>query len=173
MTEREQVERTADRIRDELMLTLEELDRRRHAAFDVRHQLEDHRELLIRAGLAAAGVAAVWTGFALYRARHRDRYLAKKRRDALRRAWKHPDRIASQAEVAPLPVELGRKLVLIFGTALATSLAKRSVETLVPPRTRTGPAPAPGTTAATQELRAKQEQQVALAKAAPASLKRH
>ena len=39
MGDREQVEKTADRLRDELMLTLEELDRRRERAMDVKYQV--------------------------------------------------------------------------------------------------------------------------------------
>ena len=38
MTDREQTEKAADRIREEFLLTLQELDRRRDHAFDVRYQ---------------------------------------------------------------------------------------------------------------------------------------
>ena len=37
------------------------------------------------------------------------------------------------SEERPLALELGRKLLFIFATALATALAKNSVRTLVPP----------------------------------------
>lgn len=134
MDERTQVEHTADRIRDELLLTLEELDRRRARAMDVRYQLSSHRDLLMMAGGAALMLAGVGLGVSIWRARHRQELLAKKRRKAFERAWQNPDRVASSAEQRPLSVELGRKLVLIFGTALATSIAKNSVATLVPQR---------------------------------------
>jgi hypothetical protein len=131
---REQVEKTADRIRDELMLTLEELDRRRERVMDVRYQASRHRTLLKGAAVATLVVTGVGVGVAIWRARHRQLLLAKKRRRALKRAWDHPDRLATRAEQAPFAVELGKKLVMIFGTALATRIAKSSVQSLVPQR---------------------------------------
>jgi hypothetical protein len=132
LDDREQVERTADRIRDELLLTLEELDRRRHRALDVRYQASRHRDLLIGAAITAAVLTGVGLGVAMWRARHRERILARHRLKALKRAWKHPNRVASSADERPLPVELGRKLVIIFGSTLATAIAKNAVQGLVP-----------------------------------------
>ncbi|WP_224362483.1 hypothetical protein [Hyalangium versicolor] len=132
--DREQVERTADRIRDELMLTLEELDRRRHRALDVRFQALRHRDLLVGVAVTAAVLTGVTVGIAVWRARHRQEILARHRLKAMQRAWSHPDRVASSAEERPLPVELGRKLVMIFATALASNIAKNSVQALVPRR---------------------------------------
>lgn len=138
MDDRTQVEHTADRIRDELLLTLEELDRRRARALDVRYQLTSHRDLLLLAGGAVLMLTGVGVGVAIWRARHRQELLAKKRRRALERVWTHPERVAADAESRPLSVELGRKLVLIFGSALATSIAKNSMQTLVPQRAAVG-----------------------------------
>ena len=137
MDERAQVEHTADRIRDELLLTLEELDRRRARALDVQYQLMRHRELVMMAGGAVLVLVGLGVGVAVWRARHREELLAKKRRKAFQRAWQHPERLAASAESRPLSGELGRNLVLIFGSALASSIAKSSVRTLVPQR---GPA---------------------------------
>lgn len=134
LDDREQVERTADRIRDELLLTLEELDRRRDRVLDVRYQASRHRELLVGAAFTASALTAVGVGIAIWRARHREQILARHRLKALRRAWKHPDRLASSAEERPFAVQMGRKLVMIFVTALATNIAKNSVQTLVPRR---------------------------------------
>lgn len=134
MDDRAQVEHTADRIRDELLLTLEELDRRRARAMDVQYQLMRHRELVMMAGGAVLVLVGLGVGVAVWRARHREEILAKKRRKAVLRAWEHPERLAASAESRPLSVELGRKLVLIFGGALASSIAKSSVRTLVPQR---------------------------------------
>ncbi|HVG57030.1 MAG TPA: hypothetical protein VNA24_00640 [Hyalangium sp.] len=134
MSEREQVERTADRIRDELLLTLEELDRRRDRMLDVRYQALRHRELLVGVAITAAVLTGVGVGVAVWRARHRQQILARRRMKAVKRAWQHPNRVASTAEQRPLPVELGRKLVIIFASALATRIAKNSVQTLVPQR---------------------------------------
>ena len=132
--DRQQVERTADRIRDELLLTLEELDRRKDRALDMRFQVSRHRELIIGAAITAAVLTGVGVGVAMWRSRHRERILARHRMTALKRAWAHPDRLASSAEQRPLPIELGRKLIIIFATALATNIAKNSVQTLVPRR---------------------------------------
>lgn len=134
MDDRKQVEQTADRIRDELLLTLEELDRRRERALSVRYQAEQHRDLLIGVGAIAMVAAGLGVGYAIYRSRHQDEKLRRQRREALRRAWEHPDSVAYAAKQRPLGVELGRKLVLIFATSLATRIAQNSVRTLVPAR---------------------------------------
>jgi hypothetical protein len=138
LSAREQVERAADRIRDELLMTLEELDRRRERALDVRYQASQHRELLMSAAIAAAVLTGVGIGVAIWRVRHREQILVKKRRLAFRRAWRHPERIASSAKDRPLSVELGRKLILIFGSTLASAVARSAIQELVPQR-RTSP----------------------------------
>lgn len=138
--DREQVERTADRIRDELMLTLEELDRRRHRTLDVQYQAMRHKDLIVGAAITAAVLTGVGVGIAMWRARHREQILARHRLRALKRAWEHPDRLASSAEERPLGVQMGRKLVMIFVTALATNIARNSVQTLVPSAARPKPA---------------------------------
>jgi hypothetical protein len=138
MSDREKVEKTADRLRDELLLTLEELERRRERALDVKYQLrhvyEKNRELVHLAGGVALGLLGLGLGYSVWRTRHREELLWRHRRQALRRAWEHPDRVASSAEERPFPIELGSKLVIIFGTALATALARNAVQTLVPAR---------------------------------------
>ncbi|WP_164019869.1 hypothetical protein [Pyxidicoccus trucidator] len=134
MDDRKQVEQTADRIRDELMLTLEELDRRRERALSLRYQAEQHKELLIGVGAVAMVTVGLGVGYAIYRARHREALLRRQRRIALKRAWEHPESVAYAANQRPLGIELGRKLVLIFATALATRIAQNSVRTLVPAR---------------------------------------
>lgn len=137
MGDREQVEKTADRLRDELLLTLEELDRRRERALDVKYQVrqavEKNRGVLLQAGGVALALAVVGMGVSWWRARHREELLWKHRAQAVRRAWEHPDRVASHAEERPMGLELGRKLVLIFASTLASAMAKRAVQSLVPP----------------------------------------
>ena len=137
MGDREQVEKTADRLRDELLLTLEELDRRRERAMDVKYQVrqavEKNRDVLIQAGGAALALVVVGLGVSWWRARHREELLWKHRAQAARRAWELPDRVASRAEERPVGIQLGRKLVLIFVSTLASAMAKRAVQSLVPP----------------------------------------
>ena len=129
---REQVEKTADRIRDELMLTLEELDRRRDRMMDVRYQASRHQDLIKAAAIAALVVTGMGVGMAVWRSHYRQHHLAQRRVKAVRRAWNHPDRLATRASQRPFAVEMGQKLIMIFGTALATSIAKSSVQSLVP-----------------------------------------
>ncbi|MFP2912138.1 hypothetical protein ACLESD_45370 [Pyxidicoccus sp. 3LFB2] len=140
MDDRKQVEQTADRIRDELLLTLEELDRRRERAMSVRYQAEQHKDLLIGVGAVVAVAVGLGVGYAVYRSRHQDEKLRRERRIALKRAWEHPESVAYAAKQRPLGVELGRKLVLIFATSLATRIAQNSVRTLVPARGAANPA---------------------------------
>jgi hypothetical protein len=142
MDDRKQVEQTADRIRDELLLTLEELDRRRERAMNVRYQAEQHRDLIIGVGAVAMVAVGLGVGYAIYRSRHQDEKLRRERRYALRRAWEHPESVAYAAKQRPLGAELGRKLVLIFATSLATRIAQNSVRNLVP--ARSGPNAAGG-----------------------------
>jgi hypothetical protein len=132
LSDREQVEHTADRIRSELLLTLEELERRRHRAMDVRFQATQHRDLIIGVAITAAVLTGVGVGVAIWRTRHREQILTRHRVKAVKRAWQHPDRLASSADERPLPIELGRKLVLIFASTLASAVAKNAVRGLVP-----------------------------------------
>lgn len=134
MDDRKQVEQTADRIRDELLLTLAELDRRRERALSVRYQAEQHKDALIAAGAVAAIVVGLGVGYAIYRSRHQQERLRHERRVALKRAWEHPESVAYAAKQRPLGVELGRKLVLIFASTLASRVAQNAVRTLVPAR---------------------------------------
>lgn len=129
---REQIEKTADRIREELLVTLQELDRRRTEATDVGLQLKKHSTgaTLIGVGLLAAlGGAFAWTA---HRARTMERRRRQRRLEGLTRAWKHPERLAVRSEDRALPVELGKKLGLALGLAFGTQLAKRTAELLIP-----------------------------------------
>jgi hypothetical protein len=80
----------------------------------------------------AAVAVGLGVGYAIYRSSHQQEKLRRQRREALRRAWEHPDSVAYAAKQRPLGVELGRKLVLIFATSLATRIAQNAVRTLVP-----------------------------------------
>ncbi|QRK10198.1 hypothetical protein JQX13_08915 [Archangium violaceum] len=144
MDDREQVEKTADRLRDELLLTLEELDRRRERAMDVRYQVRQalgkNRDVLMKAGGVALGLVVMGIAVAGWRHRHYEELLWKHRREALRRAWEHPERVASRASEGPIGIELGRKLVLIFASTLAWAMARRAVQSLVP-ASEQGPEP--------------------------------
>jgi hypothetical protein len=130
---REQIESTADRIRDELLTTLKELDRRRHQATDVRRQVEEHLELFVLLGVGAVTLLGMGVGVAALRRRSRRRHPLHRRVEGMRRAWEHPERLASRADDKPMALELGRKVALAFAIAVATRLARRAAQNLVPP----------------------------------------
>lgn len=135
---REKVEEAANRIRKELMVTLSELDRRRDQALDPRYQLQQHMNLVLgAAGAVAVGTGAV-IGWGLYRRNTAAERLRRERKLAFRRAWQHPERVATRAKERPAPQELLRKLSMIFALAFGTQLAKRAALKLIP-----SPAPTP------------------------------
>jgi hypothetical protein len=142
LSDREQVERTADRLRDELLLTLQELDRRRERALDMKFQfrqlLDRNRETLLKLGAGALTAVLMGVGWSVLNGRRRERVLWARRRRAAWRAWNHPDQVATGAPQRPFAIELGNKLFFIFGTALATALARNAVQTLVPSPTSGG-----------------------------------
>ncbi len=128
---REQMEKAADRIRDELMVTLKELDRRRHSATDVRAQLRDRAPVLIGVGVGVVGIS-VGTAFLVARRRRRVARRLNTRWDALVRAWEHPARLATRAEERPFPVALGQKLAISFAVAFGTQIARRIARSMLP-----------------------------------------
>jgi hypothetical protein len=130
--QREQIEKAADRIRGEFLLTLRELERRRDEALDVRGQLTRHKRGLELAGVAAViAAAAVVAGVILNRRRQRHTR-GKRLVKGISRAWKHPERIASRAKQRPVPAELGRKLAGTVVTTLAGQLVRRAVHEVLP-----------------------------------------
>jgi hypothetical protein len=122
----EQTEKTADRIRTELLSTLGEIDRRRRRATDVRYQVATHLPLLLAAGAVLAGVVAVSVGVRRVRAHSRRTIGLRDRLEAFIRAWEHPKRVATRANDRPLPAELLKKIALIFAGAFASRLARVS-----------------------------------------------
>ena len=130
--QREQIEKAADRIRGEFLLTLRELERRRDEALDVRGQLSRHRRGVEIAGIALlAAAAAVVAGVILNRRRQRH-HRGKRLVEGISRAWRHPERIASRAKQRPVPAELGRKLAGTVLTTLAGQLVRRAVHDVLP-----------------------------------------
>jgi hypothetical protein len=129
-------EQAADRIRDELLLTLAELDRRRHAAVDLRRQVRSHRQPLLLAGGAVLGLAVLSAALKAraVRRRHRPEVVMHRRLEGLRRAWEHPERLATRAEDKPLPQELTERVLTLFVMALATRAARGFAVRLLPAR---------------------------------------
>jgi len=121
-----QVEQAADRIRDGFLVTLRELDRRRHRAMDVRGLMRDNRRVLIAAGAGLAAVIIVVVGTTVALSRSRRARLPSRRMQGLRRAWENPDRVASRAEARPLGLLGG--LLKVAVVAAGSQLIRRTVQ---------------------------------------------
>lgn len=133
-TAREQTEKAADRIRGELMSTLQEIERRRHLATDLRYQAEKHFTLLVGIGLGTVVAVGAGVAFAVVRARRRRANLHKDRLAGLVRAWQNPRRIATAEPRGPMPEEIVRKVALTLAAVLASQLAKQGAERFFPKR---------------------------------------
>ena len=126
-----QVEQTADRLRDEFLVTLRELDRRRHRAMDVRGLMRDNRRVLIAAGAGLAAVILVVVGTTVALSRSRRARLPSRRMQGLRRAWENPDRLASRPEDSA-PLGLLSSLLKIAVVAAGSQLIRRTVQRALP-----------------------------------------
>jgi hypothetical protein len=133
---REQANQAADRMRDDLLTTLKELDRRRLQATDWRYQLQAHQRTLLLTASAVVGVVALGVGLIVVRRQVAHRRQVRRRWEAVGRAWNHPERIATRADDAPGLQQFFRKALLAFGLALATRAGKRAATSMVPTRPR-------------------------------------
>lgn len=122
-------EQTADRIRGELLRTLDELDRRRHEAMDWRIQLQRNWPMLATAGGVMSALVGARLLIAKLAERRRVKHLRRERVEALRRFWDHPERLAPARHSGP--VEWAMSLMGIFGSAVATRLSRRVALRLV------------------------------------------
>lgn len=126
-----QADVAADRYRSELISALQELDRRRGEAMDMRLQVQKHKGQLIAVVAVIGGVAALGIGFAIIRSREEKARLRRERVRGFIRAWENPKRLASKAPDRPMPAELARKFVLVFATALISNYAKKSANAVI------------------------------------------
>ena len=133
-------------IRAEIGALVDELDRRRREAFDLRQQIQRHPVALSVAGLAVGALLGGSVALLVYNSRRKRRasYKAKQLRVALDRMMEHPERVA-RGEPPP-----GEKIIAAVGTALATLLVRQAFERAVPParppadeRARTNGSPRP------------------------------
>lgn len=130
--QREQIEKAADRIRGEFLLTLRELERRRDEALDVRGQISRHKRGLELVGIAAVVVAAAVVSGVILNRRYQRSHRRKRLVKGISRAWRHPERIASRAKERPVPAELARKLAGTVVTTLAAQLVRRAMHEVLP-----------------------------------------
>ncbi len=115
-------------LREEIGDLVEELDRRRREAFDVRLQLRRHPVAASVAGVAVAALVGGTVALLVYNTRRKRRatYKARQLRVAFDRMMRYPERVARGE---PPPSE---KIVAAIGTAAATLLVKRALERAVP-----------------------------------------
>ncbi len=130
--EHHQIQKTADRLRDEFLVTLRELDRRRQRAMDVRGLMRENRRVLIAAGAGLAAVVVVIIGTSVALSRSRDSRLGQRRVQSLVRAWENPDRIATRAKDLPRPVGLLLGLLKVAAVAAGAQLLRRAVKQALP-----------------------------------------
>jgi hypothetical protein len=137
------IEREIGSLRSEIEELVNELDRRRRDAFDVRLQLHRHPGAVTVAGVALAAVLGGTIALLVYNGRRKQRasYKARQLKVAVGRMMKHPERVARGA---PPP---GEQILAAVGTALATLLVKRAFERAVPSATAQPP-PRPSPAAA-------------------------
>jgi hypothetical protein len=121
------VEREVERTRQRLTGIVRELDRRRHAAFDLRGQLRRHgRAAGVTVGALALLVGGgIWLG--VWRKGRRARPLARahRLRLAVARMTAHPDDVAR-----PTP-KVGNKVLSAFASAAAGVLARELAQRLM------------------------------------------
>lgn len=118
-------------LRGELGGLVEELDRRRHEAFDLGLQARRHPVAIAVAATAAALVVGGLLAYAARDRRRRRRPSARARetRRALARLLDNPERVAAEPSVA-------NKVATAVLTLVATTLAKRLVDRKVLPARR-------------------------------------
>ena len=129
--EEPQVAKTADRLRDEFLVTLRELDRRAQRALDVRGLIRDNRRVLIAAGAGLAAIMVVIIGTSVALSRSRQSRFPERRIEGLHRARENPDRLATRAQALPRPlgvlVSLLKVAVLVAGTQLVRRGVRRAL----------------------------------------------
>jgi hypothetical protein len=128
--DREALENEAERARARLLTTLDVLDRRRHDALDVRHQVETHIVPIVSVGAVVAVSAAGAVAIAIYRSVDAKTHRPRERVRAFTRLWRHPER-AGRVASRSLFGEVARKVVLAVASMIAVELAKRYVHRIM------------------------------------------
>jgi ABC-type Fe3+ transport system permease subunit len=127
---REDLAQEANQVRSKLFRTVEQLDQRRHQAFDLRIQLERHvRQAAIGAGLllvTTAGAVAV----VVYRITTAAQRRRRSRWHLAKEVWQHPER-ALHAERRSFFRDVGRSLLMSVVTTAVTIPARRAVAMLM------------------------------------------
>jgi hypothetical protein len=121
------LEDDVERIRNNIGELIRELNHRRHEAFDLKLQFQQHAVRLVLVGAAAVAVVAGAIVFAFSRRRHRRTLRGRAGRfgKALRRLIEHPEKLGVRQPSVP------RKVAAAGGSAMASVLGKRLAQRLV------------------------------------------
>ena len=140
---RDELAREANQVRTKLLRTVEQLDRRRHEALDLRAQLQRHvRQLAVVGGAIFLGTCAVMV-VVVHRMSSATQRRRRNRWTLAKRMWWHPERALRADRRTSFLGALLRPVLLALANALVLLPTRRWVVGLLPPP-RTEDRPQPG-----------------------------
>jgi hypothetical protein len=129
---RDELAREANQVRTKLLRTVEQLDRRRHEALDLRTQVQRHvRQLAVVGGAILLGTCA-----AMVLVAHRMSTAPERRRRnrwrLARSVWRHPERSLRADRRTSFLAALVRPLLLALANAIVIFPARRWLTRALP-----------------------------------------
>jgi hypothetical protein len=122
---RDELAREANEVRSKLMRTVEQLDRRRHQAVDVRLQMKRHLRQLVVAGAVLVVLTAGTVALLVNRVATATERRRRHRWTLAKDVWRHPER-AIRRERRPFLSELARAVLLSAASALLAIPVRRA-----------------------------------------------
>ena len=134
-----EIEGEISHIREQLDVSLGELDRRRHELTDVKLQVRRHPALVVVAGVVVLGVLG-GVAYSIYAARQRNRPVpkAKRLKRAVARMIDQPEQVAKGTDPT-----VPQKILGAVGATVATMLARKLIEEAFDRAGRRDPTPRP------------------------------
>jgi hypothetical protein len=119
-----EIEGEISHIREQLDVSLAELDRRRHELTDVKLQVRRHPALVVVAGVVVLGLVG-GVAYSIYAARQRNRPVSKARRlrRAVARMVDQPEQVARGTDPT-----VPEKILGAVGATVATMVARKLIE---------------------------------------------
>jgi hypothetical protein len=129
---RDELAREANQVRTKLLRTVEQLDRRRHEALDLRVQLQRHvRQLTVVGGAILLGTCAAMV-LVFQRVSTATERRRRNRWRLAKRVWWHPERALRADRRTSFLGALLRPLLLALANALVILPARRWVMRMLP-----------------------------------------